>query len=161
MTGPPFDLIAFLDMPLVPASVATVGRRGGPALGTLWFVFDERRFWFTTRAGTSAFLRAARDSKDVAVMVQVFQPPDLVRLVRATGRANVEERDPTRIEAIYRRYLGDDVLVWPDFFRQRLHDQAFVVWSVLAERGVAVSFPQFQTEEFRWTDPGPFLDRER
>lgn len=159
MSSPPFDIPAFLGTPMTPASVAAVGRRGGPALGSLWFRFDERRFWFTTRAGRSPLLRAAQHANDVAVMVEVFEPPDLIRLVRATGPARIEKRDPARIEAIYKRYLGDDLSKWPEFFRQRVYDSQFILWSALAARGLAVSFPRFQADELRWSEPGQFLDR--
>ena len=159
MSLPPFDILQFLDSPKIPAAVAAVRRRGGPALGSLWYRFDERRFWFTTRAGSSPFLSAARQAQDVAVMVEIFAPPDFIRLVRATGAARIEERDPARIERIYERYLGGDLSEWPELFRERLADVDFTLWSVLAARGVAASFPQFQANEFRWDEPGQFLDR--
>ena len=92
-------------------------------------------------------------------MVEIFAPPDFIRLVRATGAARIEERDPARIERIYERYLGSDLSEWPELFRERLADVDFTLWSVLAARGVAASFPQFQANEFRWDEPGQFLDR--
>ena len=155
----PFDLVAFLDEPLRPASVATVGERGGPALGSLWYIFEERRFWFTSRDGQAPFLLAARAGRDVAVMVETFEPPEQIQLLRATGPARIEPRDAARIEKVYRRYLGHDFDECPDVFRARLHDREFFLWTVLAQRGLVVTFPNFLPREFRWSEPGPFLDR--
>lgn len=159
MEDVPFDIFELLDQPLLTASVATVGRSGGPTLGSMWFAFDDRRFWFSTREGESPFLEAARARHLVAVMVTVFDPPKNIRLLRATGPAQLERHDPKRVQTIYERYLGTRLDDWPTFFRERLEDETFRLWSVHAVSGKAEEFPDFEGSEFRWTEPSPFLDR--
>jgi len=144
----PFNVRSFLERPLLPASVATVGRKGGPVLGSLWFQFVEGRFWFSTRS--ESFLQSARNGSLMAVMVETFEPPDQIWLLRATGKSGLERHEPSRVEAIYRRYLGPELQNWPTFFRDRLHDKTFELFTVLPERGVVFAFPQFNTKEFRW-----------
>lgn len=144
----PFDVRSFLERPLLPASVATVGGKGGPVLGSLWFQFAEGRFWFSTRS--EPFLQPARNGSLIAVMVETFEPPDQIWLLRATGKARLEAHEPSRVEAIYRRYLGSEPQNWPAFFRDRLHDKVFELFTVLPERGAVVAFPQFHTRELRW-----------
>lgn len=78
----------FLDEPRLPASVATTTARGNPALAMMWFVAEEGRLWFHTPVSDgrpSPFLAAARDNREVAVMIATFDPPDDVRQVRTTG----------------------------------------------------------------------------
>ena len=104
-------------------------------------------------------MEAARSGELVAVMVQVFEPPKNIRLIRVTGPARIEPHDPRRVQAIYERYLGDDLNQWPGFFRERLQDEAFRLWSVHAVSGKAEEFPDFGDRVFRWTKPGAFLDR--
>ncbi|HEV8456078.1 MAG TPA: pyridoxamine 5'-phosphate oxidase family protein, partial [Gemmatimonadales bacterium] len=107
MQGPTFDVLGFLDEPGHPASVATVTGRGRPALAMMWFLVEDDRLWFHTPelSGVPApFLRAARERREVAVMVATFDPPADVRQVRMTGPARLEEQDFERVRRLYRRY---------------------------------------------------------
>lgn len=144
----PYDILSFLERPHQPASIAAVGSAGGPLLGTLWFKFTEGRFWLST--DTESFITAARRCQDFAVMVETFNPPAEILMVRTTGRGQVERHDPHRVRAIYERYLGADTGSWPGVFRERLHDESFRLISVLPERGVAATFRNFQGRDIRW-----------
>ena len=92
-------------------------------------------------------------------MVQVFEPPKTIRRIRVTGPAQIEKHDPGRVERIYQRYLGVDLDQWPAFFRERIHDETFRLWSVYASSGKAEDYPDFGDHVFRWNEPGAFLDR--
>jgi hypothetical protein len=58
-----------------------------------------------------------------------------------------------RVEAIYRRYLGNDVEVWPRFFRDRLADPEWALWTVTPTSGLVAAFPKFEAREMRWQEP--------
>lgn len=148
----PFDVASFLDEALRPAQVAAVGASGGPVLGSLWFLYEGRRFWFSSGAG-APLPRALRRGSEVAVIVDEFSPPGRIRQVRVRGPGRVEPHDPWRVERIYRRYLGDDPSSWPPFFRDRLVDPAFVLWAVTPASGLVAAFPDFDARELRWTSP--------
>src|ERR671934_2147814 len=111
----PFDVNAFLAEPLRPAQVASVTRSGTPILGSLWFLFAEGRFWFSSRPRTPLAM-AAMSGTEVAIIVDDFSPPENIRQVRVRGYGRVEPHDPARVEEMYRRYLGDELGAWPDAF---------------------------------------------
>ena len=150
MTTSDFDFFGFLGEPRRPASVATVTAGGKPALGLMWFVFEDGRFWFHSpdRAGRPVpFLRAARGGDDVSVMVATFEPPD-VRQVRATGAARIEKPDLARVQRIYRRYVP----VWSAEWEAQTRNPELHLWSVSPDRGMAVTFPDLENRpSFRWS----------
>lgn len=146
----PFDVAAFLAEPLRPAQVAAVGPSGLPLLSSLWFLYDDSRFWFSSRM-RSPLLQAISRGSEIAVVVDEFSPPERIRQVRVRGSGLVEHHDPRRIERIYRRYLGDDLDTWPPFFRIRSTDAEFSLWSVTPTSGLVVAFPNFDAREIRWT----------
>ena len=153
MGRPSFDVIAFLQEPGRPASVATVTGRGGPALAMMWFILAERRLWFHTPEGGDApspFLRAAAGGRDVAVMIATFSPPDDVRQVRVSGPARLEERDDARVHAIYRRYVD----AWTPAWDEQVTSEGYRLWSMLPARGMAVTYPGLADGPvFRWSEP--------
>lgn len=148
-TTAPFDVAGFLGEPLRPAQVASVSPRGRPVLGSLWFAYEDHRFWFSSRP-ESPLPRAMARGADVAVIVDDFTPPERIRQLRVRGPGRFEAHDPARVEQIYRRYLGDDLASWPSFFRDRLRDPAWSLWTVRPVTGLAACFPGFEGHEVRW-----------
>ncbi|MEC3979966.1 pyridoxamine 5'-phosphate oxidase family protein [Amycolatopsis sp. H20-H5] len=151
-----FDLFSFLDEPGRPASLATVTTSGKPALGMMWFAFEDGRFWFHTpdQAGRPVpFLNAARAGRDVAAMVATFDPPD-VRQVRVTGPARIEYRDVARIERIYHRYVP----TWTPEWAAQTTSEELHLWSLSPERGMAVTFPGLENRpSYRWSTAADLL----
>ena len=146
----PFDVTAFLREDRRPAQVASVSAAGTPLLGSLWFVFERERFWFSS-AATAPLPRAAQHGSSVAVIVDDFDPPASIRQVRVRGRAQIERHDSSVVLRIYQRYLGADVEEWPPFFRSRVDlTDGWVLWSVHPDTGLAVTFPGFEERSYRW-----------
>jgi len=131
------------------AQVAAVSESGVPLLGSLWFVFFGDRFWFSSHP-SSPFVAAASRGCELAVLIDQFDPPDHIRQVRVRGPGRIEIHRPERVQKIYERYLGRDVNAWPDFFRARLNDNSWTLWSVSPECGVATLYPDFREESTRW-----------
>ncbi|MFI6026444.1 pyridoxamine 5'-phosphate oxidase family protein [Amycolatopsis magusensis] len=154
MDAPGFDVPAFLAERLRPASVATTGRGGGPALATMWFLAEDGRFWFNSpHDQPSPFLAAARAGREVAVLVSTFDPPHDVRQLRATGPARIEETDEGRLRRLYTRYVPQ----WTDEWAAHALSPEFTLWSVSPERGMAVAFPELaDSPVFRWSAPITF-----
>lgn len=148
-TRAPFDVAAFLGEPLRPAQVASVSRSGLPVLGSLWFVYADHRFWFSSRP-EAPLPRAMARGAEIAVIVDDFTPPDRIRQVRVRGTGRFEAHDPARVEQIYRRYLGTGLDSWPSIFRDRLRDPAWSLWTVPPGTGLVVCFPQFEAHEVHW-----------
>lgn len=153
----PFDAAEFLATPLLCASVATVDRARRPALGVLWYLAQGGRFWFTTRRGATALVRAAERGNEVAVLVEKFDPNDQIRMVRATGRARTESWDSRLVSRMYERYLGSDHDQWPPGWGDRLYNGAygtFDLWSVEGTRGVMQTFDGLVHDAaYRWNTP--------
>lgn len=143
------EIHAYLAEPLRMAQVAAVSPSGSPLLGSLWFLFSDGLFWFSSHP-TSPLVIAAAAGKQVAVIVDQFDPPDQIRQVRVRGPAQCEPHDPEQVHAIYARYLGSDETVWPDFFRSRAADPAWTLWSVSPDSGAATSLPAFRGQDVRW-----------
>lgn len=151
-TGASFDVAAYLAEPDRPAQVAAVSPAGLPLLGSLWFVYQDSRFWFSTRAG-APLLRAITFGSEVAVLVDEFSPPSRIRQVRIRGRGVIEPDDAARVESIYQRYLGGNLDAWPDVFKDRVTDAQFALWSVTPTTGFVVDYANFEADEVRWSDP--------
>jgi len=148
----PFKVSSFLGEALRPAQVAAVSATGLPVLGSLWCLYEDRRFWFSSGVETP-LLRALSHGSEVAVIVDEFSPPERIRQVRVRGPGRVEPHDPQRVERIYRRYLSADLSSWPPFFRRRLTDRDFALWAVAPTSGLIAAFPGFDTCEVRWSAP--------
>jgi hypothetical protein len=145
----PFDVAAFLAEPGRMAQVAAVSPRGAPLLGSVWFLYADGRFWFSSHPSTP-FGSAAARGVEVAVLVDEFAPPDRIRQVRVRGRARLEQPDPARVATLYARYLGADADSWPAFLRSRVADAGWSLWSVPPDSGVATINPGFRPSETRW-----------
>ena len=145
----PFDVAGFLSEPGRMAQVAAVSPRGVPLLGSVWFLYADGRFWFSSHPA-SPFGMAAVRGVEVAVLVDEFAPPERIRQVRVRGPARVEQPDPARVASLYARYLGPDADAWPAFFRTRVTDPGWSLWSVPPESGVVTMNPGFRPTEVRW-----------
>jgi len=51
---------------------------------------------------------------------------------------------------IYERYLGRYVTGWPDFFRERVNDDTWTLWSMSPDSGTATMYPDFREQSTRW-----------
>jgi hypothetical protein len=145
----PHHVAEFLAEDLRMAQVAAMARSGSPLLGSLWFVFDDERFWFTSHP-SSPFAAAVRRNVDLAVLIDQFDPPDRIRQVRVRGPGRIEIHDARRVRQIYERYLGRSDSEWPDLFRERVDDPAWTLWSVPPVQGVATMYPNFREQSIRW-----------
>lgn len=151
------NVAGFLAEPGRPAQVAAVSPSGLPLLGSLWFCYADGRFWFSSHP-SSPLVRAAAAGRPIAVIVDRFDPPSDIRQVRVRGPGTVEPPDPARVTAIYSRYLGDGE--WPEFFRTRVSDPDWILWTVRPASGVVTDNPGFRAVEQRWSTaadaPPPF-----
>lgn len=158
MRHPTFDVEGFLSEPGRSAQVASVSPFSVPLLGSLWFLFQDDRFWFSS-AQSSPLAQAAARGCQVAVIVDDFSPPGSIRQVRVRGQGRVDAHDPERVHQIYERYLGEELDSWPSFFRDRFSlTNGWTLWSVAAETGMAVTSPDFFETVYRWSvpDQAPF-----
>jgi hypothetical protein len=157
---PLFDVLGFLNEPTHVASVATVTSRGRPALAMMWFLLEDGRLWFNSPEAQqdqpAPFLRAAGEAHDVAVMVATFDPPDDVRQFRAVGPARLEKRDVSRVRRIYERYVPE----WSPSWSSHAESAKFRLWSMVPERGMAVTFPGLDdSPTCRWATEADLLAR--
>jgi hypothetical protein len=113
-----FDVVAFLRETGRSAQVASLSAQA-PLLGSLWYLFNDGKFWFSS-SRSSALPRAAERGFELAVIVDDFNPPLSIRQVRVRGHGGIEPHDPDVVRRIYERYLGLALDDWPQFFRERL-----------------------------------------
>jgi hypothetical protein len=154
-----FDVDAFLDETGRCAQVAAVSPALAPLLGSLWYLLDNRRFWFRSPI-SSPLIRAAERGVELAVIVDDFNPPASIRQVRVRGHGRTEPHDPDVVRRIYERYLGLAVHDWPPLFRGTIEvAEGWTLWSVSPESGMAVTSPGFVEEVYRWDTPDhvPFI----
>jgi hypothetical protein len=147
-----FDVVAFLRETGRSAQVASLSAQA-PLLGSLWYLFNDGKFWFSS-SRSSALPRAAERGLELAVIVDDFNPPLSIRQVRVRGHGGIEPHDPDVVRRIYERYLGLALDDWPQFFRERIRStDGWTLWSVSAETGMAVTSPAFVEEVYRWNAP--------
>lgn len=148
-----FDVDAFLGETSRSAQVAAVSPALAPLLGSLWYLFDDRKFWFRSPI-SSALVRAAERGVELAVIVDEFNPPASIRQVRVRGHGRAEPHDSDLIRRIYERYLGLVIHDWPPLFRGTLGvADGWTLWSVSPESGMAVTSPAFVEQVYRWAVP--------
>jgi hypothetical protein len=148
-----FDVVAFLGETGRSAQVASVSPAHAPLLGSLWYLFADGKFWFSS-ARSSVLPRTAERGLELAVIVDDFNPPASIRQVRVRGRGRIEPYDPDVVRHIYERYLGPVPDDWPQFFRERVGTaEGWTLWSVSADSGMAVTSPAFIEEVYRWNTP--------
>ncbi len=102
-----FDVDEFLAQPLV-ARVAT----NGPTVRPVWFVWEDRAFWWLT-GSWSRLAERLRGDPAVALVVDTCDlTTGQVRQVQAWGDAEVLPFDADRAGRKLSRYLGDDPTRW-------------------------------------------------
>jgi nitroimidazol reductase NimA-like FMN-containing flavoprotein (pyridoxamine 5'-phosphate oxidase superfamily) len=111
----PFDVDTFLAQPLV-ARVAT----SGPAVRPVWFLWEDRAFWWLTGSYSRLEEILARDPRVAVVVDTCDVATGTVRSVSARGVAEVLPLDRDRAVRKLRRYLGPDETAWDARFRDAL-----------------------------------------
>lgn len=108
-----FHLDAFLGQPLV-AHLATAGR-SGPTVRPIWYLWEERAFWWLT-GGWSKLGRLLDRDPAVALVVDTCDL-DLGEVLQVTARGTAETHpfDEDRARRWGRRYLGPDEQHWRRF----------------------------------------------
>jgi hypothetical protein len=75
-----------------------------------------------------------------------------------TGAARLEAHDSDRVERIYERYLDGDRGDWKAEWASQIDSAEYHLWSVLAERGTAVSYANMRDgPRVRWSRPEDML----
>lgn len=115
--SPDRDVDEFLARPLV-ARLAT----NGPTVRPVWFLWEDRAFWWITGAYATLPKRLAADPEVAMVIDTCDLDTGAVRQVIATGPARVVPMDPQRATRKLTRYLGPDLDSWPQRFRGALTD---------------------------------------
>jgi len=108
-----FDLDGFLCQPLV-ARVATVGRTG-PTVRPLWYLWEERAFWWLTGGWSKLGELIDRDPRIALVVDTCDLERGEVLQVTARGAAQVRPFDADRARRWGSRYLGLDEHHWSRF----------------------------------------------
>jgi hypothetical protein len=104
---PGFDLEAFLARPLVAHLAAA-----GPTVRPVWFLWEERCFWWLT-GGWSRLPGILNRDPRVALVIDTCElATGHVLQVTAAGEATVEPFDRARARRKLARYLGPDQSVW-------------------------------------------------
>ena len=102
-----FDLDAFLALPLV-AHVAT----SGPRVSPVWFLWEQRCFWWLTGDWSRMPAILARDPEVAFVVDTCELATGRVLQVTARGEATVVAFDRDRARRKLARYLGQDERSW-------------------------------------------------
>ncbi len=92
------------------AHLGTVDGRGLPRVRPVWFLWDNRAFWFTTRIRQRHTGRDWADGGKVSVSIASDNQP--YRAVIAMGRPHVVGRDEGLLSAVSSRYLGERGKQW-------------------------------------------------
>jgi nitroimidazol reductase NimA-like FMN-containing flavoprotein (pyridoxamine 5'-phosphate oxidase superfamily) len=124
---PRFDVDAFLARPLV-ARVAT----SGPRVRPVWFLWEERCFWWLTGSWSSLDRDLARDPRVELVVDTCDLESGEVLQVRARGEAELVPYDPERATRKLSRYLGPEPALWEPRFRAGVVDDAVTRFVKLA-----------------------------
>ena len=134
MTGPAFDIDAFLAEPL-QARVAT----NGPTVRPLWYQWEDGCFWILNGPWAKLYHRVLRDP-EIALVIDVYElDTGRVLQVMASGAVEVTPYDIPRARRMLHRYLGPDESKWstkPDDYPGYLREPGppGAVWLKLAPR---------------------------
>jgi hypothetical protein len=109
---PDFDVDAFLAQPLV-ARVATVG----PHVRPVWFLWEDRCFWWLTGSWSSLDKDLQRDPRAQLVVDTCDLETGEVLQVRASGDAEIVPFDAGRAFRKLSRYVGAERERWPERIR--------------------------------------------
>ena len=113
---------------------ATIGPDGGPRVRPVWYVYDDAKFWFTTRLESRRTGADIADGSPVAVSIADDDRP--YRAVIAYGTPEVWTRDRDRwLERIAVRYGEAEGRSWlagalrePDRVVLRLVPEKVLAW---------------------------------
>jgi nitroimidazol reductase NimA-like FMN-containing flavoprotein (pyridoxamine 5'-phosphate oxidase superfamily) len=105
-----FDLDAFLAQPLL-ARIATAG----PTVRPVWFLWEERCFWWLTGQWSRLPALLARDPSVALVVDTCDLATGEVLQVTASGDAELLPFDAERARRWGARYLGPDERHWSRF----------------------------------------------
>ena len=126
------DLKAFLDETHL-CHWATVGPDGRPWVRPLWYLYEDKAFWFTTRTEAR---RTGADAVGSQVAVSIASEDRPYRAVALQGTPEVwsEDRDAW-LERIATRYGDEEGRQWlvraveePDRVVMRLLPHRFIAW---------------------------------
>ncbi|MDQ3723519.1 MAG: pyridoxamine 5'-phosphate oxidase family protein [Actinomycetota bacterium] len=108
-----FELDEFLGRPLV-ARVATLGRNG-PTVRPLWYLWEERSFWWLTGGWSKLGQLLAADPRVALVVDTCDLERGEVLQVTARGSARLQPFDADRARRWGQRYMGPDERHWSRF----------------------------------------------
>ncbi len=116
------EVSEFLAQPLV-ARLAVTGKDGHPTVRPVWFLFEDKTFWWLT---ASSYFRLqdllAIDSRASLVVDSCDLITGQVFAVTARGKAVVHALDPQRAVRKLTKYLGPAAELWPSRFQDALTD---------------------------------------
>lgn len=99
------EIRGFLSQPRV-ARLATVRPDGTPQITPMWFLFENRTIYMSTRTGAGKVTHIRRNP-NVAAVVDVMEAPYRNKVVELEGTAEIETEDVTELTAkIRRKYVG-------------------------------------------------------
>jgi nitroimidazol reductase NimA-like FMN-containing flavoprotein (pyridoxamine 5'-phosphate oxidase superfamily) len=113
----PFDIDAFLALPLVARLVTT-----GPTVRPIWYLWEECSFWWLTGSHSRLAEIVQRDPQ-VSLLIDTCElESGQVRVVQARGPADVVPLDKGRAIRKLSRYLGPDEERWDPRFPNALYE---------------------------------------
>ncbi len=143
----PFDIDDYLGQPLV-ARVAAVGGTGGPTVRPIWYLWEDRAFWWLTGSWSGFEARLSDDPRVALVVDTCDLTTGCTRQVMATGRADVVGAEPARARRKLARYLGPDEQQWEPRFRHLLDDPSVRLVRLVPERLTATDLSFHPSREW-------------
>lgn len=98
------EIIKYLEDAKIPLRLATVSEKGWPVVLSMWYVFEESKFYLAT-PNSAKIVRYLRKEPRCAFEVASDQPPYCG--IRGQAEAKiVNERGIEILETLLKRYLG-------------------------------------------------------
>jgi uncharacterized pyridoxamine 5'-phosphate oxidase family protein len=120
--GGAVDVSEFLAQPLV-ARLAVTGNDGHPTVRPVWFLFEDKTFWWLTASSYSRLQDLLAVDPAVALVVDSCDlNTGQVLAVTARGQAVVHALDRQRAVRKITKYLGPAAELWPSRFQDALTD---------------------------------------
>jgi nitroimidazol reductase NimA-like FMN-containing flavoprotein (pyridoxamine 5'-phosphate oxidase superfamily) len=116
------DVSQFLAQPL-PARLAVTGKDGYPTVRPVWFLFEDKTFWWLTGSSYSRLQDLLAIDPRVSLVVDSCDlTTGQVLAVTARGKAAVHALDTQRAVRKLTKYLGPAAELWPSRFQEALID---------------------------------------